>query len=117
MKKFLITETSKFKEPLNKNGKVKIKEINFNEKEKIFSKTSCYLAKNEQSFAKASHQVLNFMVDEETQFTDLLKIEDYFKSNLMKSCNNHNTEFLNIKHKEKELEDIEKQIQKVINFH
>lgn len=74
------------------------------------TKLSSYLIKNRETFDNTTSQVLDFMVHEETQFTDLTKIEDYYKDKTIAYYDKFNENSLMINKKKKLLEDLDLQI-------
>lgn len=106
---FYITEVSADK-PSSLNQS-KIKSTN-DKTEKI----SSYLIKNKGKFEKATSQVLNYMVNEETHFTDLMKIEDYFKQKTIDDYNKNNLLEEEIRKKNKILEELDLQIGQVFTY-
>lgn len=111
--KFLMTEVSDQK--ANKDMK-SIKSVEINNMSEKKKKLSSYLIKNRNTFEKTTSQVLNFMVNEETQFADLTKIEDYYRQKALKYNTTYNNNDLEIEKKKKQLEDLEMQIEQVNLF-
>lgn len=83
-------------------------------KEKEATTQSFYLVKNEASFKKMTSEVLDYMVNEETHYTDLLKIEDYFKEQSIKDYHVFNERRDEILKKQSYLDQLELQAEEVI---
>jgi hypothetical protein len=105
--KLYITEVENFEQndsPISKKANKNIKEVQHH---------SSYLIKNDKEFNKATGQVLDFLVNEETQFTDLSKIEDYFKSSAVNNYHSFNSNRNDIRKKNQELEILQSVIDQV----
>lgn len=108
MKGFYITEIPIKKEEVENNTE-KIHNSPKNENQ------SAYLIKNKKDFEETTSKILNFMVGEETDFTDLLKIEDFYKQQTITYCQEYNLNKNDIKKKSDYLENIQKEINEVKN--
>ena len=106
MKGFYITEVPIKKEEVEN----KIEKINNSPK---IENQSAYLIKNKKDFEETTSKILNFMVGEETDFTDLLKIEDFYKQQTITYCQEFNLNKNDIKKKSDYLENIQKEIDEV----
>lgn len=106
--KLYITDTAHEKTP---NEPEKMQDIT---KANPTQARSSYLAKNDKEFFRISEQVLDFMVNEETQFTDFIKIQDYFQSKVVENCAAISSNDQEIRKKEQRLLDIQKQINELL---
>jgi hypothetical protein len=108
MNKLYITEidqgNQKQENKNNNNNDIKV------DKQQI----SSYLAKNQKVFHKTSDKMLDYLVNEETKFTDLQKIEDHFKYNMIIKNKLYNENNKTINEKENQLEGLELEIEQVI---
>jgi hypothetical protein len=101
---------------------VKIKKENENEtseeflNKKIIEKNinqSAYLIKNTKEFEETTSQILNFMIAEQTDFTDLIKIEDFLKKETIKFCEEYNLNRNDIEKRQDLLRKLQKEIEEV----
>jgi len=75
---------------------------------------SAFLVKNTKDFEETTSKILNFMIGEETDFTDLMKIEDFFKKETIKYCEEYNVNRNDINKKQDLLKKLQKEIEEVI---
>lgn len=73
------------------------------------------LTKTNKEFYLVTDQVLDFMVNEESQFTDLLKIEERFKEKSILNSKAYNVNIDLIARKEQILKEKEIQVERVNN--
>jgi hypothetical protein len=78
---------------------------------------SSYLIKNQDKFEKTTSNFLDFLVNEETHYTDLMKIEDYFKEKAIEYYQSFNSQVDEIHKKRKLLMDLDKQIEQVTEIY
>lgn len=76
---------------------------------------SSFLVKNTKEFEETTSKILNFMIGEETDFTDLMKIEDFFKKETIKYCEEYNVNRNSLEKKQDLLKKIQLEIEEV-NF-
>ena len=95
-----------------------IKEVKFQTPEKIQTNSqSAFLIKNKKEFEEKTSKILNFMIGEETDFTDLLKIDDYLKKQTNNLCEEFNFNIIDIKNKSEKLQKLQQQIEEVKFFY
>jgi len=75
---------------------------------------SAFLVKNTKEFEETTSKILNFMIGEETDFTDLMKIEDFFKKETIKYCEEFNINKNDLEKKQDFLKKIQLEIEEVI---
>jgi len=51
---------------------------------------SAFLVKNEKEFVETTSKMLNYMVEEQTDFADLMKIEEFLKTQTIEYCEEFN---------------------------
>jgi hypothetical protein len=77
------------------------------------NKNSCFLTKNHEKFEKTTSMMLDYLVNEETHYTDMIKIEDYFKNKTIEDYKIYNAKQDEIIKKRQMLENLEGQINEV----
>jgi hypothetical protein len=84
-----------------------LKEINDN-----FSLTSNSLTrnKNQKILEKTNHNVLDYLIREQSEFADLFKVENYFKNIMISKIEQFNNYNKLLKSKQKEIEQVEELI-------
>ena len=75
---------------------------------------SAFLVKNTKEFDEKTSEILNFMIGEETDFTDLMKIEDFFKKETIKYCEEYNVNRNSLEKKQNLLKKLQLEIEEVI---
>ena len=95
---YLTSLTESSKPPINLNEKI-----------------SSFLSKNQNKFKETEQNVLDYMVHEETNYTDFNKISDYLENKIKEEQKIYNKNLNDIIIKKKYLEDLELQISEV-NF-
>jgi hypothetical protein len=126
----MFNKHKKFKINLKMSGfyitEVKLKkETEFETSEDFLNKKSieknmiqsAFLVKNTKEFDEKTSEILNFMIGEETDFTDLMKIEDFFKKETIKYCEEYNVNRNSLDKKQNLLKKLQLEIEEVIkNF-
>ncbi len=74
---------------------------------------SCFLTKNHEKFEKTTSMMLDYLVNEETHYTDMIKIEDYFKNKTIEDYKIYNFKQDEINKKREMLQKLEDQINEV----
>jgi hypothetical protein len=77
------------------------------------AKSSCFLTKNHEKFEKTTSMMLDYLVNEETHYTDMIKIEDYFKNKTIEDYKIYNTNLDEIKKKREMLKMMESHLNEV----
>jgi len=112
MSGFYITEVK-----LNKRTEFETSEDFLNKKslEKNLNQ-SAFLVKNTKDFEETTSKILNYMIGEETDFTDLMKIEDFFKQETIKYCEEYNVNRNCFEKKQDLLKKLQLEIEEVYNL-
>ena len=82
----------------------------------INSGKSAFLVKNTKEFEETTSKILNYMVGEQTDFADLMKIEEFLKSQTIKYCEELNLNKHDIQKKTDFLKKITSEIEEVNNL-
>lgn len=110
MSGFYITEVK-----LNKGTEFETSDEFLNKKnlEKNLNQ-SAFLVKNTKEFEDTTSKILNFMIGEETDFTDLMKIEDFFKKETIRYCEEYNLNRNCLEKKQDLLKKMQLEIEEVL---
>lgn len=112
MKGFWLTDINSVKKPneLIQSNEEK-KDEDFNQGAK-----SAFLIKNTKEFEETTSNLLNYMVEEQTDFADLMKIEQYLKSQTIEYCEEFNLNKHDLTSKNDYLKKISLEIEEVKNL-
>lgn len=80
----------------------------------INSGKSAFLVKNTKEFEETTSKILNYMVEDQTDFADLMKIEEFLKSQTIEYCEEFNLNKHELKKKQDYLKNITLEIEEVI---
>lgn len=111
---FYITELGKDSFLENKikpkeNGQKDLNEINEN-----FTLSSINEKKDQATLEKTKHNVLDYLIREETNFADLNKVEKYFKNEIILKSKKYDVNQTLIKRKLKDIEEVQDLINREI---
>ena len=109
MSGFLITEVNHTKKTdIKPSEEIKIEQdIDPNKKK------SAFLVKNTKEFGEKTSEMLNYMVEDQTDFADLMKIEDFLKNQTIEYCEEFNVQKYDLINKSDYLKKISSEIEEV----
>ena len=79
-------------------------------------KNSAFITKNEKNFFETKKTMIEYLINEETQYIDLFKCQDFYKQIAYKNYNNYNTNQSELKKKRQLINSMDNQIESV-NIH
>ncbi len=74
---------------------------------------SSFVSKNQENFEKTTSKMLDYLVNEETNYTDMIKIEEYLKSKNLNHYKKYNIHAEAIRKKKDLVKTLELQISEV----
>ena len=77
---------------------------------------SAFLIKNTKQFEETTSNMLNYMVEDQTDFADLMKIEEFLKTQTIEYCEEFNLNRHDIKNKSDYYHKISLEIEEVLNL-
>jgi hypothetical protein len=77
---------------------------------------SSFVSKNQDTFEKTTSMMLDYLVNEETNYTDMIKIEDYLKNKNLGHYKKYNSQGDEIIKKRELVKNLEMQITEVKFF-
>lgn len=77
------------------------------------AKKSAFLIKNTKEFEETTSKLLNYMVEDQTYFADLMKIEEFLKTQTIEYCEEYNVHKNELNYKVDYLKKITLEIEEV----
>lgn len=109
----LLTELNDFRKPTNpRKSTMNTRTSRSIEELKL---KSAFVIRNEKNFNETKKTMIEYLVNEETQFVDLFKCHDFYKEISYKHHNLFNSNQSDLKKKKLKLKQLEKNIEEVIS--